>query len=742
VALAHAQAASNLGVAFAVNNVLDIDFNDKNHLYTPPVEANSYRRKWDEFVALQHGTRLLWLPICFGLGIALHVSLAWTGQRLAFSFGLMGLVGLAVLLRHRGGLACLLPLLLVLAGGLRLEQRVLQARAPVLVQPTTVVLLAKVASVQLRQSGHHQLIVEPQSANKILPALKKVRLTLLKGRAAPKPGDIVEARVRLTPPPGPSLPGGYDRSRRDWFQQIGAQGRVLGDIQIIRSANKPPDRFSNMRQKLSAKMQSNIAGDAGAVAAAMITGDNTPLSLEAERNLQVTSLYHLLSVSGFHLAIITGMMFIIVRHGLALIPGLALNLPLKQVAAIAAIIMAILYTLFTGAAWPTIRSCIGTVLVMVAILLGRQPFSLRLVAFAAIFILVWRPEALVDVSFQFSFAAISGLVAAHQSPWGQWLSRGRSDDSIPFWLLRKLGLTALISLAAETAILPIALLHFHQMGIFGIAANALAAPLVTYAIMPLGLLSAALAPMDLDMWLAAPLAWACNLMLTISNNIAHWPSARLQFPELGSTAFILSMIAAIILLLIRGPFRWSGLPLALCAVGAALAHKPVDLHINSDARQVMLRTDNGTVVVSDERGGAILRKRWRETHGFAPEWVWADGGLGYGLQSGTPRCGGDGCTAELKRGSKTWRIAVFGRVAGPKICPHNIDVMVDGRDTRTLFCTAKLYIDRRWMAAQGVTSLRFSKTNIAFETDRTRRGDRPWARGPWGDGYDQLANVD
>jgi competence protein ComEC len=725
-----------------MKSALDIDFNEETTSYRPPKVTSAIRRKWGDFIAMQHGTRLLWLPIWFGLGIGLHISLAWTGQRLALSFALIGLIGLAALLRRHGGLACLLPLLLILAGGLRLEQRVLQARAPTLDRPTTLVLSAQVATVQRKQSGHYQLIVAPRSASRPIPVLKKLRLTLLKGRTPPKPGDIIEARVRLTPPPGPSLPGGYDRSRRDWFQQIGAQGRVLGDIQIIRSANKPPDPFANARQQLSAQMQRNMPGDAGAVAAAMITGDNAPLSLAAERNLQVTSLYHLLSVSGFHLAIITGIMFLTIRHGLALIPRFALNFPLKQVAAIAAIIMAILYTIFTGAAWPTIRSCIGTVLVMVAVLLGRQPFSLRLVAFAAMLILMWRPEALVDISFQFSFAAISGLVAAHQSAWGQWLSRGRSDESLLYWMLRKLGLAVLISLAAETAILPIALLHFHQMGIFGVAANALAAPLVTYAIMPLGLLSAALAPMDLDIWLAAPLAWACDLMLGISNNIAHWPSARLLFPELGSTAFTLSMIAAIILLLIRGPLRWTGLVLALCAVGAALAHKPVDLHINSDARQVMLRTDNGSMVVSDERGGAILRKRWRESHGFAPEWVWADGGLGYGLISNAPRCGGDGCTADLNRGSKTWHIAVFGRIADPKICPRAADVIVDGRDNRNLFCTARLYIDRRWMAAQGVTALRFTETVIEIETDRTRRGDRPWARGPWGDSFDQLADVD
>jgi competence protein ComEC len=721
---------------------LDIDFETKSLPHTPTERQGWLAPKLAEFIALQQETRLLWVPIWFGLGIALHLALPWTGTRLVFSLCVIALVGLLAVAGRRAALPLILPLLLILAGGLRLEHRIQQVRAPVLDRPITAQLSAEVMSVQLRASGHHQLIVRPISASRAIPALKKLRLTLLKGRVAPKAGDMIEVRARLTPPPGPSLPGGYDRARRDWFDQVGAQGRILGEANIITRTKDSPDVFAAARQKLSQQMQRAMPGDAGAVAAAMITGDNAPISQTATRDLQVTSLYHLLSVSGFHLAIVTGIAFIVFRHGLALIPRFALDLPLKQIAAIAAIILAIVYTFYTGAAWPTIRSCIGTVVVMLAILLGRQPFSLRLVAFAAILILLWRPEALADIGVQFSFAAISGLIAAHQSPLGQYLARGREDDSIPLWLLRRLGLMALISFAAEIAVLPIALLHFHQMGIFGIAANAVVAPLVTYAIMPLGLFSAALAPFGLDGYVATPLAGACNLMLNLAHHIAQWPSARLLLPELGTLAFTLAMIAAIIVLLIRGQWRWSGLGLALGAVLAALLHHPVDLHINADARQVMLRTDAGAVVVSDERGGATLRNRWRETHGFAPEWIWADGGLGYGLTQSAPRCGGDGCSAIINRGSKNWRISVFGRTAAPTSCPAMADVIVDGRDSRTQNCTARLYIDRRWMAAQGVAALRFTPSTIEIETDRARRGDRPWARGPWGDGFDQLASLD
>ncbi len=725
-----------------VESALEADFIPEYMPYRPPPKRSLWALAVQDFIALQHGTRLLWAPVCFGLGIGLHVALPWAGQRLAFSLALVLLIGLAALRWRRRSLMLILPLLLCLAGGLRFEQRALAVKAPVLDRPLTLSLAAKVVSAQVRPSGHHRLIVQPLSASRPFPGLKFLRLTILKGHASAQPGDIIDVKARLTPPPGPSLPGGYDRSRRDWFTQIGAQGFVLGELRLLQKTAVPPDRFASARQALSQKMQRAMPGDAGAVAAAMITGDDTPLSLTAERNLQVTSLYHLLSVSGFHLAIITGLVFLIVRHGLALIPRLALDLLLKHIAALAAIVMAIAYTLFTGAAWPTIRACIATVLVMLAILMGRQPFSLRLVAFGALVILAWRPEALVDVSFQFSFAAISGLVAAHQSRLGQWLSRGRGDDSLPAWLLRRLGFVALISLAAETAILPIALLHFHQMGIYGIAANAVAAPLVTYIIMPLGLLTAMLAPMGWDGPIASLLGGACNILLAIADIIARWPAARILAPEYGTLAFVLAMIGFVILLLVRGRMRLCGLAFAAAAVVAAILYPQADIRISSDARQVLLRTDAGSVVISDERGSAMLRKRWREVHGFAPEWSWADGGLGYGITSASPRCGGNGCTAEIRRGRKIWRIAVFGRTATPTRCPAQADILIDGRDLRALYCTAPLYVDRRTMAGQGITALRFSDKKIRLDTDRARRGDRPWVRGPWGDSFDQLAMTE
>ena len=65
---------------------------------------------------------------------------------------------------------------------------------------------------------------------------------------------------------------------------------------------------------------------------------------------------------------------------------------------------------------PTIRSCVAALLVLVALAMGREAMTLRLVAAGAFVVLLLWPEALAGPSFQLSFAAITAIVALHEHP--------------------------------------------------------------------------------------------------------------------------------------------------------------------------------------------------------------------------------------------------------------------------------------------------------------------------------------
>jgi hypothetical protein len=91
-------------------------------------------------------------------------------------------------------------------------------------------------------------------------------------------------------------------------------------------------------------------------------------------------------------------------------PWLALRVRLPILAAGAAAAGGLGYTLLTGSEVPTVRSCIGALLVLLALALGREPLSLRLLAVAAICVMLLWPEAVVGPSFQMSFGAVIAIV--------------------------------------------------------------------------------------------------------------------------------------------------------------------------------------------------------------------------------------------------------------------------------------------------------------------------------------------
>ena len=81
-----------------------------------------------------------------------------------------------------------------------------------------------------------------------------------------------------------------------------------------------------------------MPGQDGAFAAAILTGDRSGIDRSVEAALRVSSLYHIVSISGLHMTLLAAAVFAIIRYGLALVPWLALHWPLKKIAAVAALV--------------------------------------------------------------------------------------------------------------------------------------------------------------------------------------------------------------------------------------------------------------------------------------------------------------------------------------------------------------------------------------------------------------------
>ncbi len=177
----------------------------------------------------------------------------------------------------------------------------------------------------------------------------------------------------------------------------------------------------------------------------------------------------------------------------------------------------------------------------------------------------------------------------------------------------------LTGLAVELALIPIALWHFHQAGLYGALANIVAIPLTTFVIMPLEALALLF---DLA-GLGAPFWWlagaALDLLLALAHAVAAAPGAVARLPTLPTAAFALMVAGGLWLALWRTRWRrWGLIPVAAGAA-AALATPAPDLLVTGDGRHLAVRTPSGELALLRGRAGDYVRDLMTQSAGLDGE---------------------------------------------------------------------------------------------------------------------------
>jgi competence protein ComEC len=498
------------------------------------------------------------------------------------------------------------------------------------------------------------------------PALDRVRLTLAmrdskEGRAykvrinvptvadlpALEEGARVRLRARLMPPAPPMLPGAYDFARAAWFKGLAATGSLIGDIEIVEPADTG-SFIARTQRALSAHVLSRVDGSAGAIAAAFASGDRGAITEADDEAMRDSGLTHLLSISGVHVSAVIAAGFFLTAKLLALWPYAALRWRIPVVAAAVGALAGVSYTLLTGAEVPTVRSCIGALLVLVALMLGREALSMRMVAVAALAVMLLWPEALAGPSFQMSFAAVITIVALHSSTPMQSFLAPREE---PLWQRygRRVAALFVTGMAIELALTPIVLFHFHRSGVYGAFANVLAIPLVTFASMPFIALALVL---DI-VGLGAPFWWltekSLDLLLAIAHFTADRPTAVRLFPQMGFGTILTFTAGFFWLSLWKGPVRLLGLGLTATGIGLLLATPVPDLLISRDGRHVAIAGEHERVLVLREgRSDYALDNLLELSASRLPPMALAD-------WPGA-RCSRDFCVFVIERGGRGWTV--------------------------------------------------------------------------------------
>ena len=538
-------------------------------------------------------------------------------------------------------------------------------------------------------------------------------------------GSIIRLRARLMPPRPPQLPGARDFARDAWFSGLAASGSAMGPIIVVRPA-LGENGWARLRHALSDHVRSKVPGSPGGIAATLVSGTRGGIAWDDQQAMRDAGLTHLLAISGLHVSAVVAGAYLLTFRLLAMWPWLVLRLRLPVVATAMAAGAGIGYTLLTGMHLPTVRACSGALLVLVAMALGRQPLSMRLLASAACIVMLMWPEEVVGPSFQLSFGSVVAIIALHGARPVQLFLAHREEG---WW--RRLGrhtvMLLLTGLVIDLALMPIALHHFHRAGIFGSLANLIAIPLVTFVTMPFIALGLVL---DLA-GLGAPAWWVVNRSLTfllaVTHGLVSQPGAVSLLPTMGGASFVLFVGGMLWLGLWHGWVRLLGLvPVLLGALSLAMLRAP-DVLITGDGRNL------GIADLAAQRLLILRPGRTSFSRDMMIEQTGMTGQVVALEQWPGAQCNKVACRIVINRGGRIWHILVIKT----KLFLDDRSLASACAEADIVVAQTKLYgpchpsmlkADREMLLRSGGLALDLERRKVISVEDS--EGEHPWWRAP------------
>lgn len=270
-------------------------------------------------------------------------------------------------------------------------------------------------------------------------------------------GVKVQVRGKLAPVEGPGNPGEFDF--RTYYRTKGIACRLYGENLAVAGGEAIPyyKGIAEFRIQCAGVLEKICMPEDVAVFKAVLLGDTSDMNPEMRDMYQRNGISHLLAVSGQHLAIIGGGIYLMIRRAGA---------GYGKAGMISAVLV-ISYGIMTGSSGSAIRAVIMIVCLWMAAVKGRSYDTLSALGAAALILLYRQPYLLYHSGFELSFGAVLAI-----SGLGGWMQSFLE-------LERAWEKTLLISLSVQIVLTPIVLYHYFQHPLYGIFLNLLVIPLVS-----------------------------------------------------------------------------------------------------------------------------------------------------------------------------------------------------------------------------------------------------------------------
>lgn len=205
-----------------------------------------------------------------------------------------------------------------------------------------------------------------------------------------------------------------------------------------------------------------------AVSSALLLGQKEGLSREMRRNYAQAGASHLLALSGMHLGILYGLMYILLIRRIRYSDWKWFFLP--------PILLTVWgYAFIAGMPVSLVRASIMLTLATIAALAQADTPPLHILALSALVILLFTPAALMQAGFQLSFISVFFILVLYRPVRERLGIRNKVADLL------------LLSVVAQLGTAPLSIWYFHSLPLLGALVSIVLIPLTTIIIY-LGLL--------------------------------------------------------------------------------------------------------------------------------------------------------------------------------------------------------------------------------------------------------------
>lgn len=367
-------------------------------------------------------------------------------------------------------------------------------------------------------------------------------------------GERWHLTVRLKQPHGSSNPHSSDFELWALENNVRATGYVNNrrlNVRISKLADGIAYRTESWREALRDKFTAALgAAPYAGILTALAIGDQDSITQSQWQLFKHTGVVHLMSISGLHITMLSGMGYAFFYWLWRRSAQLTLTLPARKAAAIAAVLIAYGYSLTAGFGVPAQRTVYMVAAVAVALWLKRNVSPGQIVSIAVLGVLISDPWTILSPGFCLSFGAVALILytTSHRisdSPVQDAPSQQRVNAMLRGY--------ATVQWAVGIGLIPLLLVFFWQLSLISPIANAIAIPMISLLVVPLTLLAAIL-PCDVPLWLAhivldltiIALQWLDNMPLWIQHAPPAW-------------CIVAGMLGVLWILLPAGfPARWLG----------------------------------------------------------------------------------------------------------------------------------------------------------------------------------------